>query len=625
MPFKSKDQFFYLLYNEPVVFADWVETYGVPEDFKVGSTEHWKRAINKLDPKRNLTKIKKQIRGAEEVSNGLNSQMTSNKIKQIINSITLEDLQKRYYEFLKEINKQENKEGDFNISDNEGSYYPILLKNYLKQKGITEKSTIINCPSCLKKGYGKNKLEYSFLEELEDYGEQGELEWTIQKYFKKSPKNIYWNYCYDCEKDIKIPKDQIREMYGEEVWAYLSKIVDDVSILNENFDESIQKQFKIYKKDINPAKKKLIKGIETEGDKVKIYRALTAKRDWLDRPTKKNSIMDRGLGIFWSFDKNQAKNYFYEKQKAKYVRDYRIYALADLDEIDWALTILLNSSDWQKENEIRIIKGSPLDILEIDGQDRWYKPLDISMLPKKEIKATEEFSAYNPPQAGVGQMKRGCYPCPDCRRSMSPTHAKGFGVYCHCWHCGANYITKPLGAEEKDMQGNSLKAKVDALRGGVDAFTYDKEQLNESDLMRPFLAGVIRAFQTSIKGIDVAGIEKTIEELTVKFIPNAEMKAELMSQEGFEKEEHYWMGEIWGYDEVINFLSPYDSSFQREYASEIKKIYEEDTNLTRKEIKTIMWYPLVVGFMGGTLATVVGNIISAIYLKRKHGLWASEE
>ena len=50
-----------------------------------------------------------------------------------------------------------------------------------------------------------------------------------------------------------------------------------------------------------------------------------------------------------------------------------------------------------------------------------------------------------------------------------------------------------------------------------------------------------------------------------------------------------------------------------------------DTELTKKEIKTIMWYPLVIGFLGGTLATVAGNILSALYLKRKHGLWADKE
>ncbi len=175
------------------------------------------------------------------------------------------------------------------------------------------------------------------------------------------------------------------------------------------------------------------------------------------------------------------------------------------------------------------------------------------------------------------------------------------------------------------MQGNSPKAKVNALRGGVEAFTYDITQLKEGDLMRDFLKGVINAFQTSIKGVDVAGIDKTLEEIAVKFLPNAELKAELMAQEGYSENEHYHMGEVWGYDEVINFLNLYQVGFQREFASDIEDKLQEDTELTKKEIKTIMLYPLVVGFMGGTLATVVGNVLSALYLKRKHGLWSSQE
>lgn len=199
-----------------------------------------------------------------------------------------------------------------------------------------------------------------------------------------------------------------------------------------------------------------------------------------------------------------------------------------------------------------------------------------------------------------------------------------------CWD-GYKYVgPKPYSsgscvknAEGLDIQGNSIKAKVDTLRGGVEAFTYDITQLKEGDLMRDFLKGVINAFQTSIKGVDVAGIDKTLEEITIKFLPNAEMRAELMAQEGYSENEHYHMGEVWGYDEVMNFLSLYQIDFQRQFASEIQNKLQNDTELTKKEVKTIMLYPLIVGFMGGTLATVVGNVLSALYLKRKHGLWNS--
>lgn len=57
MPFKSRGQFFYLLDNEPDVFMDWVEEYGVPEEFKVGTTEHWLRKIRQMNPKRRSKRI----------------------------------------------------------------------------------------------------------------------------------------------------------------------------------------------------------------------------------------------------------------------------------------------------------------------------------------------------------------------------------------------------------------------------------------------------------------------------------------------------------------------------------------------------------------------------------------
>lgn len=66
MPFTSRKQFFYLLYNEPEVFMEWVEDYGVPKEFKVGSTEHWLMQIKKMDPKRSMSRMKKKmLRGAE--------------------------------------------------------------------------------------------------------------------------------------------------------------------------------------------------------------------------------------------------------------------------------------------------------------------------------------------------------------------------------------------------------------------------------------------------------------------------------------------------------------------------------------------------------------------------------
>ncbi len=649
--FKSREQFFWMRKNKPQEWLKILEEQGLPESLGLGSADKW-------------------------TSRGFESESSPQSIKEIVNSITFEDLQKKYYEFLREINQQGNKEGDFNISGGEQSFYPTLLKKYLKQKGITAKSTKINCPSCIKEGYGKTKLEYQFFEELDDY-ELGDFIWTIKNYFKKTPKTVYWNYCYDCGKDIKIPKEQIREMYGEEVWNYLSKIVDDETILMENFDETVGTQFKIYKKDINPAKKKLIKGIETEGNKVKIYRALTAKKDWLDKPTKKNSIMNRGLGIYWSFDKKQAKNYFHESQRAKYIRDYRIYALADFDEIDWALTILLNSSDWEHENEIRIIKGSPLDILEIEGQDKWYKPLDISGLPTKEIKASEVFEAYKPPQAAVNNAKRGLKLREKWGRGgLSPAEAKKQGIDSGVTRAKkiasgsvsrhdvrrmsafnrhrknynpskkkpdggptagtiawllwggtsgvdwAKKLSATMNAESwsaEEIKTNLPQHKVKTIQAGIEIITEDLRKPQIDMFNENFLRGQLKSYQDLLNGIKITSGELVLEEISWVLSPKAEELGERAYQANNEEMEHYYMGMIYGYDFILDLFGEFPADFQREMAAESIDIdiEIEDATLTRKEVKMTMWYPLMVGFIGGTLANIASNYFTVYYLRKR--------
>ena len=649
--FKSREQFFWMRKNKPQEWLKILEEQGLPESLGLGSADKW-------------------------TSRGFESESSPQSIKEIVNSITFEDLQKKYYEFLREINQQGNKEGDFNISGGEQSFYPTLLKKYLKQKGITAKSTKINCPNCIKEGYGKTKLEYQFFEELDDY-ELGDFIWTIKNYFKKTPKTVYWNYCYDCGKDIKIPKEQIREIYGEEVWNYLSKIGDDETILMENFDETVGTQFKIYKKDINPAKKKLIKGIETEGNKVKIYRALTAKKDWLDKPTKKNSIMNRGLGIYWSFDKKQAKNYFHESQRAKYIRDYRIYALADFDEIDWALTILLNSSDWEHENEIRIIKGSPLDILEIEGQDKWYKPLDISGLPTKEIKASEVFEAYKPPQAAVNNAKRGLKLREKWGRGgLSPAEAKKQGIDSGVTRAKkiasgsvsrhdvrrmsafnrhrknynpskkkpdggptagtiawllwggtsgvdwAKKLSATMNAESwsaEEIKTNLPQHKVKTIQAGIEIITEDLRKPQIDMFNENFLRGQLKSYQDLLNGIKITSGELVLEEISWVLSPKAEELGERAYQANNEEMEHYYMGMIYGYDFILDLFGEFPADFQREMAAESIDIdiEIEDATLTRKEVKMTMWYPLMVGFIGGTLANIASNYFTVYYLRKR--------
>ena len=148
------------------------------------------------------------------------------------------------------------------------------------------------------------------------------------------------------------------------------------------------------------------------------------------------------------------------------------------------------------------------------------------------------------------------------------------------------------------------------LRRGIKVFKGQMDSLSKDDPMRLHLKGVVKAFHTTIKGIELIGTEGTLEEIAVKLLPQAELRAELLSQEGYTDEETFHMGEVWGYDEVINYLSPFSSDMQRAFAS------EEET-LTKKEMKMVMVYPLLIGFIGGVLANVCSNYLTVHYLKQK--------
>ncbi|HAI44784.1 MAG TPA: hypothetical protein DCM40_45210, partial [Maribacter sp.] len=129
-----------------------------------------------------------------------------------------------------------------------------------------------------------------------------------------------------------------------------------------------------------------------------------------------------------------------------------------------------------------------------------------------------------------------------------------------CWD-GYTYVgPKPYasGSCVKDAESfypddSQLRLRINTLRGGVENFEEDIRNLAEGDNMKFFLEGVIHAFQTSITGLSNVGIQVTLEEITMNFLPKAEERAFLMEQEGYTEREHYFMGQVWGYDEVMDF------------------------------------------------------------------------
>ena len=531
MVFKSRQQFFYLKYNHPSIWKDWINKYGVPKKLGLGTKKTWL--------------------AEDEI------EKSSKSIEDIINSISHEALQHRYIEFIKELNQRDNKEKGFYIND-AGFYF----KDYLYEK-IFKKHNVKNislmCPYCLKEG-DKNKIQWVFSTAFYEDGLEDNIRGLLD-----NKKTFYWNYCADCGSEIYVPKTTISEIVGNSFLNDLRNAYENHDILYENIDERLIKKLTLPKRNINASKRKLINNVQTENGQIKIHRALTAKRDWLDKPTSKNSIMERGLGIYWSFNKNKAIKYFSEQSKAKYMRDYKIHALADYDEVDWELTVLLNASDWDDEDEIRIIQGSPLDILEIEGLDKWFKPLDISSLPTTEIKASE------------------------------------------------------------DLDSEDLSLQINTIKGGLEGYK-EVAQRAKTKSKRAYFKGLIASLDATIHGLKKVGLYQTLEEITVRLLPDSTLNIERLHNAGKVESDNYYynVGKIKGYQEVLDYLSPYEPEWQHELASDTMteeeyrdytEKYPEISNVTNTDDNRYLAYGILIGIFIGTLSNFCGNLLSHRYLQ----------
>ncbi len=581
MPFQSKEQFFYLLYNEPDVFMDWVEDYGVPKEFKVGSTEHWLRKIKQMEPKR-------KRKFAEEFSAYNPPQAAVNNAKRGLK------LRKKWGRGGMSPAEARKAGIDSGVTRAKKISSGSVSKHDVRRMSAFNRHRKNYAPSKKKPDGGPTAGTIAWLL----WGGTSGVDWAKKKSATMNAESVeIVRGCYPCPQCGYEMYPINSKGFGTYCTCfkcganYITKPIMNAEFFEAESDAAKLKRYeKTYGKTGAKVRLKLLKSIKGKN----IYGTKSGQ---------------------WSARKSQHLTDEYEKAMNKmgakpYKSSKRTKAQKSLKK--WG------DQKWKtksgKKSSVTGERYLPSKAIDALTEKEYAK---TTAAKRKAKKAGKQFSK----QPKAIAKKVAAY------RAEYKTGTQG-----PCWD-GYKYVgPKPYSsgscvkkAENLDMQGNSPKAKVNALRGGVEAFTYDLTQLKEGDLMRDFLKGVINAFQTSIKGVDVAGIDKTLEEIAVKFLPNAEMKAELMAQEGYSENEHYYVGEVWGYDEVINFLSLYQVGFQREFASDIEDKLQEDTELTKKEIKTIMLYPLVVGFMGGTLATVVGNVLSALYLKRKHGLWSSQE
>lgn len=112
------------------------------------------------------------------------------------------------------------------------------------------------------------------------------------------------------------------------------------------------------------------------GSKIVLYRCISVKNidDFLKVLNESKTIKGyKGIGVYWTWDKDTAE-YFCEENIAQ-GNIIVLKALVDLNHIDYKTTaeLLLQPLLGEKENEIRLLKGKPVAIVDVEssGKSIW--------------------------------------------------------------------------------------------------------------------------------------------------------------------------------------------------------------------------------------------------------------
>jgi len=175
------------------------------------------------------------------------------------------------------------------------------------------------------------------------------------------------------------------------------------------------------------------------------------------------------------------------------------------------------------------------------------------------------------------------------------------------------YVVDLSNASYLEAEDDDLMYKIETLKGGIMAFQEDK-RLSTDKYQKSYFEGMATAFESVIRGLERVGIDKTLEEVTAVLRPNSLSNWQILHDNNMKDTTYYYQaGKLAGYDEAVEYLSPFGISFQDSWQAEQEEI---DINIiSPKEAKLNIWIPLMVGFIGGTFATVVGNIWSEMWLK----------
>ena len=149
-----------------------------------------------------------------------------------------------------------------------------------------------------------------------------------------------------------------------------------------------------------------------------------------------------------------------------------------------------------------------------------------------------------------------------------------------------------------------------------------KYELNsiEDAPTKAVVSGAIAALEGVIYGLKKMGPDATIEEISEKLLPDAIRNITILEDSDIFNHTYYYnTGKAYGYSNALDHISPFPILWQQDLSAEDeeKVEIEEEITLTKKEVTLNLWYPLLVGFIVGTLSTIIGNLHSVMWLKSK--------
>tara|TARA_R110000824_G_scaffold77513_2_gene195990 strand:+ start:85 stop:735 length:651 start_codon:yes stop_codon:yes gene_type:complete len=167
--------------------------------------------------------------------------------------------------------------------------------------------------------------------------------------------------------------------------------------------------------------------------------------------------------------------------------------------------------------------------------------------------------------------------------------------------------------EIKSAESEESLSDIITIQNEIMELKYELDSIEDAPT-KAVISGAIVALEGVIHGLEKIGVTATIEEVSERLLPSAVNNIEVLEEsEIFNHTYYYNAGKAYGYSNALDHINPFPILWQYDLSAED----EEEVTLSKKEVKTNIWYPLIVGFTVGTLSTIIGNLHSVMWLKSK--------